>query len=262
MSEIRIDRHVSEDDLVLYLYGELSEGPASGRQAVDRHLSSCDACRESSDRLRRLFRIVDEMPVPERPETYGSQVWQRVRGALHERERRGNWRNWFSIPRLSLAAGIAMLVVVAFVFGRFSGTPGGTPISPEVRERILLVAVGDHLERSQRLLLELSHVEGAGLVDIAEHQSRAEELAVSNRLYRQTASRGGDDAMADVLDELERVLLEIANSPSAVTPASLQDLRSRIERRGIVFKIRVIGERARDEGRTAKPSTAGTSSQV
>jgi hypothetical protein len=117
----------------------------------------------------------------------------------------------------------------------------------QVRERILLVAVGDHLERSQMVLAELDNApEGKGKLDISGERQVAEDLLDDNRLYRLTARTTGDNSMASVLDDLERVLLEIAHSPSEISSEQLKDLRTQIESRGLLFKVRVLGSEARD----------------
>ena len=54
-------------------------------------------------------------------------------------------------------------------------------------------------------------------VNISAERRRAEDLLEENRLYRQTALKEGDAALANVLDELERVLLDVAHSPQEVT---------------------------------------------
>ena len=54
-------------------------------------------------------------------------------------------------------------------------------------------------------------------------------------------SSTGDAATAALLEDLERVLLEIAHSPSAVSAKQLEDLRKQIEDRGILFKVKVFG---------------------
>jgi len=114
-----------------------------------------------------------------------------------------------------------------------------------IRERVLLVAVGDHLERSQMVLVELANAgaPAAGRLDISYEQQTAEDLLESNRLYRQTAATNGDVATAALLEELERVLLEIAHSPSEVSARQLEELRRQIEDRGILFKVKVFGSR-------------------
>ena len=114
-----------------------------------------------------------------------------------------------------------------------------------VRERVLLVAVGDHLERSQMVLVELANAgaPAAGKLDISYEQQTAEDLLESNRLYRQTAARNGDVATAALLEELERMLLEIAHSPAEVSARQLEELRRQIEDQGILFKVKIFGSR-------------------
>ena len=123
---------------------------------------------------------------------------------------------------------------------------------------MLLVAVGDHLERSQMVLVELANA-GASQerpLDISYEQRAAEDLLESNRLYRQTAASTGDVATASMLEELERVLLEIAHSPSAVSEKQLDELRKEIEDRGILFKVKVFGTQV--EQREAAPQSGSS----
>jgi hypothetical protein len=130
--------------------------------------------------------------------------------------------------------------------------PVNVPAQRErTRDRILLVAVGDHLEKSQMVLMELVNAApekgDKGEVDIASEQERAEDLLSSNRLYRMTAQEIGDKKMANVLDELERVLIEIAHEPAKVNSDELKDLQRRIEAQGVLFKVRVVGANIRDQ---------------
>jgi hypothetical protein len=61
--------------------------------------------------------------------------------------------------------------------------------------------------------------------------------------------------MANTLEELERVLLDIANSPDEVTPAQFESLQKRIESKGILFKVRVVNQdlRAREKAKKSTP---------
>ncbi|MGH9779080.1 MAG: hypothetical protein ACRD5I_11775, partial [Candidatus Acidiferrales bacterium] len=125
-------------------------------------------------------------------------------------------------------------------------------------ERILLVAVGDHLERSERILIEIVNAEDSSAADISSERAWAEELVAANRLYRQTAAREGEPGVASVLEDLERVLLEVANSSEELTPAERERLRKRIESGGILFRVRVLGTQVRErEKETARETRAG-----
>ena len=252
-------KHVTEDQLVDYRYGE---GDAAARGAIQRHLASCDACRESFETLEGVLAAVDAAPIPERGEDYGAQVWQRLAPRLRAEQdaRRESWWRFLTQPspwrRWAAAGAMAALVLGAFYLGRrwprqAPPIAQTQPVPAEARERVLLVAVGDHLERSQMVLVELENAKGSGPVDISSERDRAQQLVASNRLYRQTAARSGDVGMASVLDELERVLVEIAHSPSEISQARLDELRHRIEAQGILFKVRVINSEVEQKERTA-----------
>jgi hypothetical protein len=226
--------HPTEEQFVLYYYGEAAE--------IEEHVGSCEPCRAQYQALQRVLNSVDSFPVPERAPDYESQVWASIEKRMEKRSRwlRFGWRPMFA------AAAMAMLLIGAFFAGR--GWHKTQPVQMAdngVRERVLLVAVGDHLERSQMVLVELANAgaPAAGRLDISYEQQTAEDLLESNRLYRQTAATNGDAATAALLEELERVLLEIAHSPSEVSARQLEELRRQIEDRGILFKVKVFGSR-------------------
>ena len=126
-------------------------------------------------------------------------------------------------------------------------------------ERVLRVAVGDYLERSQMVLVELVNANPKSKMDISDEKERADDLVTETRLYRQTATRTGDTRIAALLDELERVLVDIRNSPSEVTPQELEGFRKRLESDGILFKIRVLGNNVRNqEQQPAAPAPGQT----
>ena len=239
-------KHLSEEQLVLYHYGE---GPH--RPAVEEHLAACDSCRADYAGLKQVLAAVEAAPVPERGPAYGAEVFERLRPRLNEAQRAGwSWAEFFPPRRWVLAAAMAVLVLAAFLAGRFwphAQSPAAATMAPEkVRERILLVAVGDHLERSQMVLVELVHAQGNGTVDISQEQQWAEELLGDNRLYRQSAAQAGQTGMTAVLEELERALMEIANSPGKIRRAELEQIRRHIEGQGILFKVRVFGSEVRE----------------
>jgi hypothetical protein len=226
--------HPTEEQFVLYYYGEGAE--------IEDHVARCEPCRAQYQALQRVLNSVDSLPVPERAPDYESRVWAAVEKKMEKRSRwlQFGWRPMFA------AAAMVLLVIGAFLAGR--GWHKTEPVQMAdngVRERVLLVAVGDHLERSQMVLVELANAgaPAAGRLDISYERQTAEDLLESNRLYRQTAATNGDVATAALLEELERVLLEIAHSPSEVSARQLEELRKQIEDRGILFKVKVFGSR-------------------
>jgi hypothetical protein len=251
--------HLSEELLVQFRYGD-----AEDFVAIEKHLAECAQCHAEYETIQRVLAAVDAAPIPERDELYGARVWWDIEPRLPERRSFG-WRAWLAPRRWVPAVAVALLVVMAFVIGRFWPRPqpelSNASISQPVRERILLVAVGDHLDRSQMLLLEMVNAgpekDGTAPVDISSEQARAQDLVSANRLYRQTALRSGnsrDRAVASLLDELEPVLLEIAHSPSEMTPQQFESIRKRIEDRGLLFRVRVVGSDVREREKEAVPA--------
>lgn len=250
--------HLSEEELIEQYYKE-----EVGRGERDRHLGECETCRAELARLEAALSRVDDLAIPERGEEYGTDVWNRIRAHLPEREKR-NWFRWMTqTRRLATVGALAALLITAFFLGRISrpANPGevvsNKPADTSGKEKkVLFVALGDHLDRSQMILVELSNSPTTGDVDISSEQQRAEELIASNRLYRQAADRSGDKDLVSVLDDLERVLLDVAHEPSQVNGEEMQAIRQRIESKGILFKVRVIGSKVRNDERRPEKQDA------
>jgi len=235
--------HPSQEELIFHYYGE-----GESRLAIEQHLDICDSCRLSYHSLERTLDRIEETPVPERGPGYEAQVWARLQPAL----RTGSRFRILAPPWRWAAAGFAFaaLLVAAFLVGRSSQPPVQivqTPVDSSARERALLLAVGNHLERSQMVLTELANANSRGPLDISFEQERAADLLDENRLYRQSAAGAGDAVMAAVLDELERTFLEIEHAPPRMSPAELNDLRTRLQAQSLLFKIRVLASTVQDQ---------------
>jgi hypothetical protein len=234
-------KHLSEEQLIAYQDGETAE-----RDTAAAHINSCAECQAELNRLAEMLAAYQALPIPDPGEDYGRRVWQQIAPRLQEK--RSHWWQVFLEPRRLTAAGlVAALLLVAFLAGRVSKPVdhGDAALTAEqVRQRVLLLAVGEHLGRSEMVLMEIANAEPEGAsmkqVNLSSQRRRAEELLEENRLYRQTALQEGDTGIANVLDELERVLLDVAHSPGNVTPAQFKSIRQRIDDDGLLFKVRVL----------------------
>lgn len=229
-------KHLTEEQIVLQCYGDAGNGTA-----IEEHLQECPQCREEFGKVKALLAGIPAVEAPEPPAYLEQKVWLRVRDQAPDR-RAASW-----MPKWAWGAVMAVLLAAAFLAGRFwprnvdvQKPPQTAKVSPE---RVLLVAVGDHLERSQMLLVEIMNSNEQGTIDLSDEQVHARDLLDSNRLYRLSAQRSGDPAVAHLLDELERVLAEIADGPAELTPGELKQIRSRIQAQDLLFKIHVIGSK-------------------
>lgn len=235
--------HFTQDEFILAYYGE----PDARRE----HLDACEECRAELAKLARVLDQVTPMEIPEPADDYEAHTWDRLSWRLRGEKKRASreWTKWVAA---------AAMLAFAFIGGllwnrRYTGpvqianqpstTTAGQPVAASTqqqRDRILLVVVGDHLDDSERMLIELTNLTAKTDVDVTTEQQRAEELLVSNRLYRRTALDRGEDRVATLLDELEPVLMQIAHGPTQMTPEELRKVQKRVETKGLVFKLRVL----------------------
>jgi len=241
--------HLSQDDLVLLHYGER---PAT--DAVRQHLGSCPRCRAEQAALVQLLRSIEAPRVPEPDATFEERVF---RNATARQAQESTPAPRFSLritgARLAAAAAAVVLLVLAFWAGRARGR-SEIALSPEQRERILFAAVSEHLERSERVLRELVNTEPAATTDLGQGPATAERLAADNRIYRATAQHAGQERLAQLLDELERVLVDIANSPSTVSGPEFNALWRRIQAGGLLIKMRIAESETRRDVETRLPT--------
>lgn len=228
--------HLDEEQLTLAYYGEVDA-------EFLRHLDHCPACKARFDRIKASLDSFPEYPAPERGDAYGKDVWLRLLPQLAAKNRRP-WLNWWI-----MAPAFASLVAIAFLAGMLTQRNRQVPAIPaEARERVLLMAMSDHLERSQIVLVELAHT-APGASEWKTERTRARDLVTENRLLRDTATSVGDASRAALLDDLERVLLAIANGPASEGAEDLDALKARIQGNDLLFKVRVMSANTRQEGR-------------
>jgi hypothetical protein len=232
--------HLTEEQLILHYYGEPADEPGA-----EGHLAECAECRGSYAALQRTLNAADSLAVPERGAEYGAEIWRRIEGKVARRLWRWEW------PRLLAYAAMAVALIGAgFLAGRFYPDRPAAPAPPVVAgtpgaDGVLRVAVGEYLERSQMVLSELANANSRGALDISAEQERAQDLIEETRLYRQAARRNGEESVAALLEEIERLLLDIARGPSTLNPEDVEALRERMDSGAILFKIRVVNSNVR-----------------
>ena len=240
--------HLSEDELVLHFYGEIDRADES---RIASHLASCADCQLAKDTLARVMMLVDSAAPVEAPEGFERVMWARLEPKLPPARSALRWtRDLFWFPQWALAGGVAALLVASFWAGRISSVTPASPSSASAvaafePERVLHAAVGDHLDRTQMMLVELVNADTDHAGVLAGEQTRAADLVAANRVIRQSALQSGDGQIADVLEDLERVLLEIANAPADATSKEITDLQSRITTDDLLFRLRVIASEMR-----------------
>ncbi|WP_263356243.1 hypothetical protein [Acidicapsa ligni] len=268
--------HLSETELIQYHYGE-----SARLSECKGHIQTCPECADAYAALMvdiaRLALELDAMTIPDRGAEYGDAVWRSLQPLLvpHEGQQRHGWRRLFSpsgwkmglTASLALAVAAAILVAAAFYSGRLweqkrapaIAKDNGASTNQQATQRVILLVLSDHLDRSERLLVELNHPEEAA-VDPAL-QTTARQLLAENESYRlraagsstSTASTGtipnystASPAVAITLDDLDRVLAQVAANPDGLSQAAIARLQKEMNTSGLLFEVRVLRSRVRN----------------
>src|ERR1700739_131575 len=248
-------KHLGDDELVELYYGE-------GTGESSAHLEACREWSAQYARFKRSLDAVDSAEVPQRSADYGDHIWEALQPQLipYPKKTEG-WRHWTHWRAAILLAGCAMLLAAVFLGGRYweriTTKKTTIAVNPQATQRVVLVVLTDHLDRSERLLVAWEHAGSKDRTDDAQLQSEARELLAPNQLYRVTANNAGDPELAGALDRLEGVLAEIANDPN-LSAADIKRVREDMNTKGILFEIRVLRARSSDQDsglRAAKGAT-------
>lgn len=99
-----------------------------------------------------------------------------------------------------------------------------------------------HLEKSELLLRAFRNVRAAETgtpAEIGYERNQAQQLIVRNMMLKREADASGDVQVASLLENLEPILLDIANLPDGADADDIRVINDRVERKNIVALLQV-----------------------
>jgi hypothetical protein len=240
--------HLTDQELIEYGYGE------GDRAAIEKHFVACAECEKAYGAVQLDLAEMKFAQPPARDASYGERVWESLEGwlpAYPARKRSwlggGLWRN------LSLAVACAVLLACAFLGGRMwerwqtkiaaGNHPAQAQPNAHAPQRVVVVVLSDHLDRSERLLVELKHVDADSTEMVSPLRDEARSLLAANRICRKNVKQDDDPALAPALDHLDRLLAEMANEPGGLNSATITKLQDEMNKDGLLFEVRVLRSR-------------------
>jgi hypothetical protein len=241
--------HLTEDELVERYYGEDSPEGAE-------HLETCSECGRAYAALKSDLNEVAAVEPPPRDQRYGEEVWRSLSPSLaaypERRPARRRLNLWLG---LAAAAACAVLVSAAFYAGRVwehrqpHTTVAKTPVATP-QPRVVIVVLSDHLDRTERLLVELKHADADDKEMIPPMRDEARVLLAANQRFKNDAEKSGDPDLSAALDRINRLLIQMTSHPGGLDTAALARLRHEMDTDGLLFEVRVL--RSRIPGQHAK----------
>ena len=265
---------IESGNVELYFYDELEHAE---RASMARHLATCGACRQALEELTIIRAALSTRPVVSAPPGEDwTGFMTRLNAALMtdrraERDANGpieppateSRRTIVSgvAPYLALAALLALVTMsVAYVarsgWGRERGraVTASPPIAQTDAPRPPATADADpgalaasfaalseqHLERSKLVVLGVSSKDPrhARLEDWEYERQLASSLLTDTRMYRAAAEERGMTSIADVMRDLELVLLQTSLAAHS-GPEDLAQIQRLIDKRDLVTKMEI-----------------------
>jgi putative zinc finger protein len=245
-------------DLELYFYDELT---SSEREAVERHVSSCAACRSALEELQTIRAALDSRPVVSTPASGDwSSFMTRLEVAIASERSSGQPRvvsfaTRTARPYIAYVAMAAMLALVTVgvavaLRSRQAPTTAAAPAAVQqaavppgvpLKDAAFAAMTEEHFERSKLVVLGLATKDPAhdNPADWAYERELASSLLDDTRLYRLAAEDRGLDSLAGVMKDLELVLLQTSLTDGK-DPSSLPQLQRLIRRRDLIEKMDVV----------------------
>ena len=260
--------HVQASGTVeLYFYGELND---RDRAALERHAAGCAECRRALEELTVIRAALDARPdVSAPPGGDWSAFMTRLDDAIRAGASPAIGEAAPASPRrrltaaLAIAALLSLVTLGALVAIRTRSAPAAGDASTtaaavrpadapaeSASARRSTTAAGDaaltevseqHFTRSKLVVLGLATknpADGAG-VDWNYERTLATSLLNDTRLYRRAAEERGLRPLADVMGDLELLLLQtsMSETPDAEALVQLQQL---IRRRDLLTKMDAV----------------------
>lgn len=263
---------IRDSDLILYHYRDGLDEQALAR--IERALQQSVELQQRYATLQATLAAADAQPLPQPDAGFDERLWQRFEAHLdaqsastaapREPHRRGGAaaprdtatarRSWLRPAASALALTAAL--GLGFFLGRQPAQPPGTPThvattatpigdaaaTPEkLSTRVLDAYVAAHLRETEGVVLTAVNSGNADL--LAGNRELAASLIDSNRLYAQAAQRAGNARLANFLQQLEPLLIELANPPPADPIQGSEGLRDYVDKSDVLFQLRAIQAR-------------------
>ena len=261
------------------LFGELSP---EEKQRLEGHLEACPGCRTQVHEMEAALHLAASRTRPEPPADFWEGYYARLVGRLREEEQRPNHTSrlaeWLHAPgRLNLSAlslaprwayqlsgAVAMLAVGVLigwlVFGNTASQAPGMAEAPGIETPVqaasLEARADRYLDRSKVLLLGLVNLEEQDpvLLNLTRQQEIARELIDESSTLKNELTDTDQRLLRVLIDDLEVILLQIANMEAGYDLPAIEMVKSGVDRRAILLKINLTEMRRAQA--TVQPAVA------
>lgn len=239
--------------LVDSLFGDISE---EQQDQLQKHLHRCRRCSDELAGLQHTLELMYRKERPQQTKEFWDGYWERLRARMVRegeetqratvppgavRTKRPGWRFAYTL------AGISAVLLLGIALGKyvFLSHPSDSfdLRSPDIEVRQIDSRTAHYFETSKILLLGLLNSEtpgsSQGELNYAVHKKASENLLQEAAFLKDNLITGEQRRLKQLIEELEVILLEIANLEEEEDLPGIEMLKSTIDRKGVLMKINI-----------------------
>lgn len=229
-----------EEQMVLYIYGELSQPEWFD---LENHLKACPGCAGQFEKFKKTKEVV-ELNRRSTPSPDWSRSWTLIQNRLRRQSPAVPRRRFVLSPTgwAVLSSALAAVFVLGILVGKFWLFSPGKKSLPEFQPAAYLSSVLQrYVEDIRPILIEYANYTPgrAGSGHLLVNDRMIDDLLMQNRLLKNRLSDDKSRYLLELLEELEIILTEISNLTRS-DPHSLSLIREIIKERQILFKMRMF----------------------
>jgi hypothetical protein len=198
------------------LYEELN---SRQQKIFEDHLSSCETCSAEYQQLSWTLKVMDRRETPVEQPGYWQKYWARLSERLPEKT-----------PTL------------------LRGPGPGVPVQATVFDPSLIAEFNElassYLERTKMVLMGLNNfdprMDDPAALNVSRHRDLSQELLLQGRMLRNHQVTAADPRMQILIDEIERVLLQVANSSGEDPMWTVRMAQEGIDKNSILLRITLV----------------------
>ncbi len=255
------------------LYCELS---SDQKEQFDLHLKSCSKCADEFAQMNSAMKAMNKRSNVEPDEFYWEGYWDNLVDRMEKEEKQVSkialWCQQFIEmvsfePKLAyrFAGAVALLLIGIFIGKFYFGDKNELTFQPGVLEQntslsahqiALQNRIDHYFDRSKVLLLGLINfdpeTEDVFGLNLPYRKEISQNLVQEALVLKSEMNDPAFDQLKQLINDLEIILLQIANLESELDIEGIELVKSGVDRKGIMLKINLEAMQATGENRLLK----------
>ena len=239
------------------LFGQMS--PEDNTFFFD-HLNSCQKCRKEYEEMKNTQKIIIQRKRPQIDNSFWEGYWDRLKARMENENLLSKEeeifklkakQSWWNLPRWAYQSAAAVLILTAGILigkmvfsptlkyeqtAQFMTQKENDPVDKELMQR-----AQNYIQQSKYILLAFDNFdtqkEDIYTLDLPYKQQQSRQLLNEAYWIKEKLSDSNQNRLDELIEDLEAILLQIANLESESDLSAVDLVRTGVDSRGILLKI-------------------------